>query len=195
MRCACAEPAVDGERGSVDVCGVLGHEERDRGGDLVGPPDPPGGDGLLEVVRDVGGHVGVDDAGRHRVDGDALAPHLARERAREAEQAGLGGGVVRLARVAALGDDGRDVHDAAPAGLEHVVERAARAVEGAVQVDVDDVLPLVGRHADREAVLAHAGVVDEDEHGSEALAHLLEGGHDLLAVGDVGLHVGAVASA
>src|ERR687883_43987 len=50
-----AEPAVDGERRSVHVRRVLGDEERDRGGDLLGPPDPPRRDGLREVVRDVGG--------------------------------------------------------------------------------------------------------------------------------------------
>ena len=83
---------------------------------------------------------------------------------REREHPGLGGAVVRLARVGAHGDDRGDVDDPPPARLEHVVERAARAVEGAVEVGVDDGLPVLGAHADREAVAALAGVVDEHEH-------------------------------
>ena len=37
-------------------------------------------------------------------------------------------------------------------------------------------VPLLVGHADGQAVVAHAGVVDEHEHGAEALAHLVEGG-------------------
>src|SRR3954468_2226875 len=59
-----AEPAVDGERGSVHVRRVLGCEECDGGGDLFGSAHPARRDGRLEVVRDVGGHVGLDDARR-----------------------------------------------------------------------------------------------------------------------------------
>ena len=81
-------------------------------------------------------HLGGDVAGRDGVDGDALAGGLLREAHGQAEQAGLGGGVVGLADVAGLADDRADVDDAARSAVEHVLQDRPGQVERAGQVDL-----------------------------------------------------------
>src|SRR3954452_24207294 len=98
-----AQGAVDREGRAVDVRRLVGGEEGHGGGDLLGPPDAAGGDRARQAAVELGRHVGLDDAGGHGVARDAALGHLARDRAREAEQPRLGGDVVRLARVRALG--------------------------------------------------------------------------------------------
>ena len=58
-----------------------------------------------------GGHVGVDPAGRDRIDRDAAPRDLDRRGPRERDQPGLRGGVVRLPGVRSQADDGGDVDD------------------------------------------------------------------------------------
>jgi hypothetical protein len=70
------------------------------------PKRPTGnlGDDLLQHVLGHGrDHVGVDIAGRDRVDGDAGARAFLRQRLGEAVDAGLGGGVIDLAVLARPG--------------------------------------------------------------------------------------------
>jgi hypothetical protein len=64
-------------------------------------------------ARDGGDHVGIDIAGRDRVDGDADARAFLRQRLGEAVDAGFGGGVIDLAILAGLAVDRADVDDAA----------------------------------------------------------------------------------
>src|SRR3989304_2811594 len=111
--------------------------------------------GLLEV------HAAVDvDLGA----GDVVA--LGHQEAAEARPLPrLGGGVVRLAQVAHLTDDGRHVDDAPAAALYHVRQRRVRAVEDAVQVRGDDLSPLFHAHAADPPVAVDAGGVDQDIDG------------------------------
>lgn len=81
---------------------------------------------------------------------------------------GLGGAVVGLSGVAHLAHDGRDVHDAAVTGLGHDLGGFAGADEGTAQVDGDDAVEVIVLHADQEAVLGDAGIVDQ--HGQVDLA-------------------------
>ena len=60
-------------------------------------------------------HVGHHHAGRDRIDGDAFLAEFARRGLGQADQAGLGGGVIGLAEFAAHAVDRRDVDDAAEA--------------------------------------------------------------------------------
>jgi hypothetical protein len=51
----------------------------------------------------------------------------------------------------------------------HLARRGAGAVEGAVQNDVDDALPLVVRDLNNRLVQADAGVVDQNSQPPERL--------------------------
>ena len=59
-------------------------------------------------------------------------------------------------------------------------------VEGALEVDVDDGIPLLFGHAEHESVLGDACVVDEDVDGSEVFLYFL---YDFFC----GVEVGGVA--
>eukprot|EP00966_Prymnesium_polylepis_P209844 4860143-Prymnesium_polylepis.2 len=100
------------------------------------PPLPRG------AVRALAGSTAA-----HRVDGDAARRELARHRHGHADHARLGRGVVGLADVANLADDRRDVDDPARPLLEHELAGGLRREEDAVEVGVDDIVPLVRLHA------------------------------------------------
>ena len=116
-------PPSTGMHGAGDVGGVGGGQEGDDAGDLVGVAmraERHGGGELGQaLVAERGGHVGRDGPGRDDVDGDAARAELAGQRAGEADEAGLGGGVVGLAGRAEQADDRRHEDDAARRGPAH----------------------------------------------------------------------------
>ena len=59
-------------------------------------------------------------------------------------------------------------------------------MKGPVEVDVDDLLPIVEREIGEPLEAVHACSVDEHRHGSQLGADALEGGVDRGTVGDVG---------
>src|ERR1700743_2976412 len=79
-------------------------------------------------------HVGVDGAGADGVDLQADVAHLLGERAREADDAVLGGAVGDEARGAEAAADGGDIDDAAVAALAQRRQEDAGDVEGAFEV-------------------------------------------------------------
>src|SRR5690606_35898945 len=90
-----------------------------------------------------------------------------RERLRERDDAGLGSSVAGRRWAAAQGHAARDVDDgAAGAALDHVGDGGTAAVERAVEVDLNGVVPVVVRQGPEllaaAAGVADAGVVDED---------------------------------
>src|SRR5690606_5477991 len=92
-----SQSAVDGDHGPGDVGGVLARHEADDARDLLGARLAPEGDVLDDrLLVEAGRHVGVDEPGRDHVDGDAARTVLARQRAGEADETGLGGRVVGL---------------------------------------------------------------------------------------------------
>ena len=103
------DAAVDHEVVAGDVAGLVGQEERDRVGDLLGgaratqhdlPADGLGG--VLGGDRVVV-HVGLDVAGTDRVDADAPLGEVGRERLREVADRGLRGRVEACAGQPAMG--------------------------------------------------------------------------------------------
>src|SRR5512134_884438 len=170
--------AVHRDVGAGDVARFLGDEERHHRGDLLRLRQAAHRDrvdDLLAHVRADRAHqVGLDVAGRDRVDGNALAHHFLRQRLGEARHARLGGGVVGLAELALDGVHRGDVHHAPPAALDHAVDHLARDVEHAVEVGVDHRHPVLLGHALEHRVARDAGVVDQDVHRPDHRAHVVE---------------------
>src|SRR5215208_2460154 len=98
---------------------------------------------LLGFLGDVGDHIGLYESGADGVDGDSEAGQFLGCRLGEAEQPGLGRRVVGLSYVAGLSDEGAHVDDLAPALVRHVRQRRVYRVEGAVEIYLDDLVPVV----------------------------------------------------
>src|SRR6266576_3356049 len=117
--------------------------------------------------------VGEHEAGRDGVHGDAERPELVRGLAREADLARLGA-CVRLdsGEADAAARARGDVDDPSVACRLHPGHDRPRADEGALQVRVDDSLPVLVRDLlERTADLTYdaAGVVDEDVDRADPL--------------------------
>ena len=112
------------------------------------------------------GHVGGDESGGHGVAGDGAAGEFAGDGLGETDQAGLAGGVVRLAGVADQADDRGDVDDARVLGFHQHAHEAFHGVEGTLEIGVEHGVPVLFLHAHEQAVAGDAGVVDEDVHGA-----------------------------
>src|SRR3712207_2191762 len=195
------QAAVDAPDLPGDVAGRVRGEEVHDAGDLLGLAQPADRGLGLELVDDLVRHrpapLGCRVAGRDGVDGDAqpaglagalhLVSGLAGQRLGQAQQPGLGRGVVRLADAAHLADDRGDHHDPPGAALQHVPERGLGQVEGARQVDVDDPAPVVVGHLQHGAVGGDAGVVDQDVEATVLLDDLGDGAPAVVGVGDVAL--------
>ncbi|GFN04741.1 hypothetical protein Smic_32970 [Streptomyces microflavus] len=118
---------------------------------------------LADEERYGGRHLRLDEAGRDRVDGDAVVGGGARpERADEPDDPGLAGGVVGLPGVARDARDGGRGDDPAAARDDARLEQLVGGAEHAVQVDLDHRCPAVGGHVGEAAVAGDARVVDED---------------------------------
>ena len=97
--------------------------------------------------------------------------------------------------VGAGADDGGDVDDAAVAGAQHRPQGTARDAEGGGEVGVDDALPGIVAELGREAVVADAGVVHQDQDGAVLLLERGEAGVERLGVADVARDEGCGAAA
>jgi hypothetical protein len=203
---------VVGLRGAehVDRAGGLGRcagaAECDAGLDPVhgvladADLDPPPADVDERVVAgDRLGHPGEDEPDGHRVDVDPVAAELLGQRLRQADDTGLGRGVVRLAGVAEDPGGGGDVDDFAVVvyrvGLEVGLGRP-QDPKRRLEVHVEDGVPLLVGHFLGHVVPGVAGVVDDDVQAAEALGsgrhetlgeavagHRTDGGHGVAAGG------------
>jgi hypothetical protein len=166
--------------GVRDVLRLPGAAHRDRRGPLLHVLVPVRADPLGGRA----GHVGDDEARRHRVGRDAVPAQLDREGLREALQPGLGGGVVGLPAVAQR-RGARQVHDPAPAGLDHVRLDGAGDQERAAQVHRHDGVPVGVAHLEQQVVAGDAGVVHQHGRRAERVGDLRDGGLHRVGVADV----------
>ena len=130
-------------------------------------------------------HIGFDEAGRDGVRGDTELAELDRPGLRDALDAGLGSGVVRLSAVA-LCRSGRHRDDAAELLFDHVGLHGLRHEESAAEVDGEDLVELLVGHLEQEVVAQDSGVVDQNGRRAEGLGDLLDRSVDRVLVGDVG---------
>src|SRR6266852_579902 len=181
--------AVHVEDVAGDVGGFVGGEEEDGRGDIAAGTHATEGNADFQfffyfVGEDVG-HGRGDEAGGDGVDCDVARSDFHSDGFGEADDAGLGGDVIDLACVAHLRDDGGDVDDASSAGPHHDGKRLLDAEMSAGEIGAEDGVPVVGFHADSEAVAGDGGVVDEDVEAREFFEDGLEADFDLVEVGDV----------
>ena len=110
------------------------------------PPHDP----LAILGRKAFGHVGVDEAGRHGVDGDSRRAHLARERVRHADKRSLGRAIGGEAAEAGRGGDRRDSDDAPAAAPAASIARTTCRV----RMSGDSVLSRTARSISASRIVA-----------------------------------------
>src|ERR1019366_2277709 len=148
--------AVDGEHVPGDVGGLFAGQELHGAGDVLGLADAAErnlGEVLgLHFIGQDPRHVGLDVAGGDGVDGDAAAADLLGEGLGHGDHAALGGGVVGLPGGSRLSHHGGDIDDPSPAAAHHGGQHLLNATERAVQVDVEDQVPIGRLHAHGQAI-------------------------------------------
>ena len=149
--------------------------------------------GWEEICR---GRLGLGWSRGERVDANAQRRPLNGERLGEVPDTGLGSRGMRRAGITGPGVGGDDVEDrACVLGRIRKTEReGARAVEGAVEDDVDDGLPAVRRHVNRVGDKVAGRIVDERVGRTEGRRCTHKEGVDLLGVAHVALEGGALAA-
>ena len=173
---------VDQEIGTGGVGGSVGGEVDVGALELLGQTVAAQGDHgvpeLLGLLGDEVGKTGVNVTGGDGVDTGEVAP-LVGERAGHVDAAGLGdvvGGLL-LGEVGDVAGHGSGDDEGAGASLLEVVANGLGAVEGAVQVDLDDVVPGLDGAVEDARVGGGAGVgnegVDLAEVGNDVLDELL----------------------
>src|SRR5882762_2020611 len=123
--------AVDVEDVAGDVGGFVAGEENDGGGDILAGAHAAERNAHFQFffyfVGKDGCHGRLDETRSHGVDRDVARSDFDGDGFGEADEAGFGRDVIGLAGVAAFGDDGRDVDDAAGAGFHHRREHLLNA--------------------------------------------------------------------
>src|SRR5215207_10072345 len=143
---------------------------------------------LLGFLGDVGDHIGLYESWGYGVDGDPEAGQFLGCRLGEAEQPGLGCRVVGLSYIAGLSDEGAHVDDLAPTLVRHVRQHSVDRVEGAVEVYLYDLVPVVDGELPERVVYVDPSVVDQDVYPVEPLQGLIYELLGLLCVRDVSLN-------
>ena len=143
----------------------------------------------VETVPDVIGHVLMGEQARHQaVDLDAVGAPFDGEGFDHVLHAGLGGGRVGEAGATRPGVGGPHVDDRGrTAGGEVAAGELPADQEGAVERDVDNRPPGVGRQVLGGRREVGGGVVDEHPGQAEALLGGVEGGGDCIGIADVAL--------
>ncbi len=195
------EPAVDVDRGAVDVRGGVAGQEGDHAGDFLGGSVATDRHSRRVVRDDLLGsgsgvrskrgrsafpHRGHDQAGQDRVDEDAVAAVEPRQALGQRDHRDLARGVIDTCGVRHLGRQRRHHHDAPPAAFAHAAEHRPRRVDRANQVDVEELAPRLIAPALEVPLAGAADVVDQDVDRSELVADAPEKGVNLLGHRHVG---------
>ena len=106
--------------------------------------------------------IGLDIAGRERVDEDAVARQLHRQHMGQMNEPGLGRAIARHPRDRARRQHRGDVDDPSrPPALDQMAGEFARHQPGAFEIGVDDVIPILLGVLEHRLGDDDAGIVDE----------------------------------
>src|ERR1041384_2026547 len=157
--------AIDRERRAGDEVGLVGDQEQDRAGNVLGfakTADRDARNDLLQYLRRYRAHhLGIDIARRDGIDCDAARGAFLRQRLGETMDTGFRGGVVYLAVLPRLAVDRADIDDAAETAIAHALDDSPRHVEARGEIGLHDRVPLLEAHAVDRRVAGNAGVVDQ----------------------------------
>src|SRR5439155_512484 len=144
-----------GECGNPGLSGAIANAVCDAFRDL--------GVGITALpVTEEFGALRVDRARAHAVDPDIVPRVHQRGRARQVDDAGLGGVVGRQPVVPGGPRDRRGVDDGPASLAAHDRQRVLHPEERAGQGDGDHAVPALERDLVQESHLGHAGIVDQD---------------------------------
>ncbi len=181
---------VDGDPLTVQVGCTLRCQEADDLAHLVRLCQTLGGvvcHGFLDMLGNSKEHLGLCSAGSDAVDGDTLGSAFHCQCSGKADHSGLGSYVVALTGVA-TDSVGAHVDDTTVAVLTHLLVNGLSPVENTVQVDIHYLTPLVGGHLVEDSVTGDGSVIYQNVNAAETSRDLLDGGSDLVGLGNVALH-------
>src|SRR5205823_6029331 len=139
--------------------------------------------GFPRVAGDGAGKLRVDEPRGHRVHQDVTGSQLLGDGFGETDQTGLRRGVVRLPLVPVDAHYARDIDDPPPAPLDHAPGRVLGHEERALEIRVDDGVPIVLADPKQQVVARGSGVVHDHVDAPEVPLHR----------GDRRLHLSGVA--
>src|SRR6266513_412006 len=155
-------PAVDDQHLTRNVAREVGHEKEHRRGHVRPLPQPAQRDrpdqGCPRVADDAARELRIDEPRGHGVHQHVAGGQLLGDGLGEADQAGLGRGVVRLPFVPVDAHYARDVDDPPPAPLDHAPGRVLGHEERALQIRVDHGIPIVLGDPEEQVVARGPGV-------------------------------------
>src|SRR5256885_1408024 len=182
-------PAVDDQHLTRNVAREVGHEKEHRRGDIRPLPQPAQRNrpdqGFPRVAGDGAGELRIDEPRCHRVHQDVAGSQLLGDGFGETDQTGLGRGVIRLPLVPVDAHYARDIDDPPPAPLDHPPGRVLRHEERALEIRVDDGVPIVLADPKQQVVARGSGAVHDHVDAPEVPLHR----------GDRRLHLSGVAHA
>src|SRR5229473_4365882 len=180
-------PAVDDQHLTRNVAREVGREKEHCCRDIRALPQPAQRNRpdqrFPRVAGDGAGELRIDEPRGHRVHQDVTGGQFLGDGFGEADETGLGRGVVRLPLVPVDAHDARDIDDPPPAPLDHPPGRVLGHEERALQIRVDHGVPVVLADAEQQVVARGSGVVHDHVDAPEVPLHR----------GDRRLHLGGVA--
>src|SRR5206468_2110970 len=193
--------AIDENRRTVDVVGIVGSQPHRGAPDVVGFANALVRNQLHQLPIRFGCAPGLhvdrraDGAGGDAVDADAMRRDLLGDALHHQHHASFTGRVVHVAGPGNHFVHGTHADDLAGGAGNFLADAAtfefadgfSRAQELASEIYVQDELPVRERHVLDPGVFLKTGVVHEDIDGAELLDHLLEHGLHLVLFADVGL--------
>jgi hypothetical protein len=144
-----------------------------------------------ELVVQVGGHRRANPGGAYDRGVNAERPHLDAQAFHERVESRLAGAVGEHARQAAEGRDAGQGDEMPAPPLAHAGQHGRDAVGDAGQIDVDDLLDVVGPQVLGGCLDADPGAGDEELNGSETAFHVLDCCNDSIRPRDISPHTHA----
>src|SRR5947199_267292 len=128
---------------------------------------------VADRVRDAACHLRIDKSWADGVHRDLCAGQFFCGRDAQADYAGFGGGVIRLADIAHPAGR-RNIHDAAGAGPAHDAARRSSHEEDAGKINGDDLMPLFVRHLVEHGIAIDTGIVDQNVQPAESRLNVVD---------------------
>lgn len=139
---------------------------------------------VQHLFRNCPHHISVDHGGGNDIGGDAPGGQFFGKGLGKSDDCRFGGRVVGLPEIA-VGRRGGDVDDFAVVLLSHERDHVFAAVVEAVEVDVNDLIPLIAGHFVEQRVSDDSGVVDQNVNTAKSGQRFFYGYFNLIIFGNI----------